>query len=111
MSIRPIDLQVLIPRATEVGKAQQVADQQSINQQQQFAEQWQKISDSRQQKVQNTPKSEGGKVHRDSAQQQNQEQEANHQNFSDERPQEPEQQSNQASNSDPVRGHVIDIKM
>ncbi|MDD4602108.1 MAG: hypothetical protein PHQ46_13855, partial [Negativicutes bacterium] len=65
MSLRPVDLQIIIPRATDVGKTQQLADKNIMSQQEQSAEQWQQISASRQQKVQSTPPVEGNKVQKD----------------------------------------------
>jgi hypothetical protein len=62
MNIRSIDLQVLIPHATEVSKAQHTANQQTASQQQDFAAQWQRISQDRQQQVQTVNQSEGGKI-------------------------------------------------
>jgi 5-hydroxyisourate hydrolase-like protein (transthyretin family) len=62
MNIRSIDLQVLIPHATEVSKTQHIANQQTASQQQDFAFQWQRISQDRQQQVQTVNQSEDGKV-------------------------------------------------
>jgi 5-hydroxyisourate hydrolase-like protein (transthyretin family) len=62
MNIRSIDLQVLIPHATEVSKTQHIANQQTASQQQDFALQWQRISQDRQQQVQTVNQSEDGKV-------------------------------------------------
>lgn len=62
MNIRSIDLQVLIPHATEVSKTQHTANQQTASQQHDFASQWQKISQDRQQQVQTVNQSEGGKI-------------------------------------------------
>ena len=65
LTIRPVDLQVLIPRVTEVSKTQHVTDHQDILQQQQFAGEWLQISANRQEQVQGTTKNEDGKVGRD----------------------------------------------
>lgn len=62
MNIRSIDLQVLIPQANEVGKMQHTNNQQPIAQQQDFAAQWQRIAQDRQQQVQTVNHSEDGKV-------------------------------------------------
>jgi hypothetical protein len=111
MSINSIDLQVLIPKSTEVGKAQNIADRQDTLQQQHIAEQWKGISTKRQQQVQGTAKNEGGKIRREQeSKEQNQpKQEQNHGNNT------PNNATdlakvNHASNEDPVRGHLIDIK-
>jgi hypothetical protein len=115
VSIRPVDLQVIIPRATEVSKTQQSSNQQIISQQQQFAEQWQQIAASRQQKVQNTSKTEGGKVRRD-REKKNQNKDLKQESQSNEGL--IEQNSNDPKSctrmsvqaADPTRGHLIDIK-
>lgn len=109
MNIRSVDLQVLIPRATDVSKTQQIADHQSSLQQQQFAEQWQQISAKRQQQVQSTAKSEGGKVQNEKKEQGKQKGHKHHQqdellDITD------DETANHASLEDPVRGHTIDIK-
>lgn len=113
MSIRPVDLQVLIPHATDVGKAQHVADKSLTTQQQQFAEQWQEISANRQQTVQNAPKVEGSKVRSDK---QKQEKEKDHGNQTSDSFMAKEEQTakkgcGQLDGLDPARGHLIDIKM
>lgn len=115
MSIRPVDLQVIIPRATEVSKTQQSSDHQIISQQQQFAEQWQQISARRQQKVQSTSETEGAKVHRDK-EKSNKNKDLKQGSQSSEGFS--EQHSNDAKSCngvptqavDPMRGHLIDIK-
>ncbi|MDF2636154.1 MAG: hypothetical protein K0R78_3028 [Pelosinus sp.] len=110
MSINPIELQVLIPKSTEVGKAQQVVNRQDTLQQQHAAEQWKDISTNRQQQVQSTAKNEGGKVGREKhAKEQNHSPKEQHhknkeQNNTD------SDKVNRASKDDPVRGHLIDIK-
>ena len=62
MNIRSIDLQVLIPHATEVGRTQHIANQQNGIQQQDFASQWQRISQERQKQVQLVDQTDNGKV-------------------------------------------------
>jgi hypothetical protein len=111
MSINSIDLQVLIPKSTEVGKTQNIADRQDTLQQQHIAEQWKGISTKRQQQVQSTAKNEGGRIGREqeSKDQKQSKQEQNH------RENNPNNSTdlnkiNHASNDDPVRGHLIDIK-
>jgi hypothetical protein len=108
VNIRSIDLQVLIPRATEASKVQQLNDHQTTLQQQQNAADWQRLSAARQQQVQRTPQSAGGKVNPDANREGQQ---------GDERKKEAEQpaQAAEADNSqecgpDPLRGHHIDIK-
>jgi hypothetical protein len=62
MNIRSVDLQVLIPRSTEVGKTQQINQHQNTLQQQHMAEEWQSISTQRQRQVLLASKTEGGVV-------------------------------------------------
>lgn len=108
MSINSIDLQVLIPKSTEVGKAQNISERQDTLQQQHIAGQWEGISTKRQRQVQSTAKNEGGKIGREqeSKEQKQSKQEQSHKDNSavdlD--------KLNHASNDDPVRGHLIDIK-
>lgn len=109
MNIRPVDLQVLIPRATEVGKSQQVIDHQSSLQQQQFAEQWQQISTKRQQQVQEAPKGEGGKIQNEKKEQGKQKG-GKHRQKNGVADLTDDEITNNASLDDPVRGHTIDIK-
>lgn len=113
MSIRPIDLQVLLPRVTEVSKIQQISDRQMLLQQQHFAEQWINITNHRTSQVQNIHKSETKKVHAEtqneksfaySDQQHETDQSLNDENIDH------SDGSNHPSNDDPIRGHVVDIK-
>ncbi len=67
MNIRSVDMQVLIPKATEVGKSQALLEHQSTLQQQYGAEKLQKTADHQLNQVQDTKKSEGGKVKREEA--------------------------------------------
>lgn len=108
MSIRPVDLQVLIPHATDVGKSQNAMDKSVITQQQQFGEQWKEISDRRQQKVQNATKAEGSKVRSD--REKGQGNDASN-NFMAKKKRAVKQDDGQLESSDPARGHLIDIKM
>ncbi len=110
MSINPIELQVLIPKATEVGKAQNLANRQETLQQEHVAAQWNDISTNRQHQVQSAAKNEGGKVGR--------EKETKEEKHSpnEQKPRQNDESSiekdkvNRASNNDPIRGHIIDIK-
>lgn len=116
MSIRAIDMQVLIPRATEAQKQQSNINQQGALQQQQFAEQMQKLAQVRQQQVQGMVKSQGGKVERDDTKEQDSKQRSKRypqQKVGDSQAEvaEREKAENSASGQDPVLGHIIDIKM
>lgn len=108
LTIRPVDLQVIIPRVTEVSKAQHITDHQETLQQQQFADKWQHISANRQQQVQGTGKNEDSKVGRDNhKKEQNHSKNEQHQHNVKGAEVDTE---NHASNEDPVRGNLIDIK-
>ena len=65
MSIRPVDLQVILPHATDAGKVQANQNTQSNTMQQVFAEKLQKEAQLKQNQVQESPKGEFGKVNRD----------------------------------------------
>ena len=65
MSIRPIDLQVVLPHAADVGRAQAIQNDQSAVSQQLFAEKLMKEAQEKQGQVQETQRSEFGKVKRD----------------------------------------------
>ena len=106
MNIRSIDLQVLIPRATEAGKVQQLTNQQTVVEQQQFAAQFQEITKERKQQVQHVPKTENGKISRDKEHEQ---QHQSQQNSSFQRHQK-DLADQEEIIPDPLRGHVIDIK-
>lgn len=106
MSIRPLDLQVLIPRTTEVSRAQQTNDHQATLQQQQNAAAQQQLSAARQQQVQRTPQSEGGRIEPD-AKREGQGQ-ANHHSREDHH--QADENDSFEGGHDPLRGHHIDIK-
>lgn len=104
MNIRSIDLQVLIPRATEASKVQQTADNQSALQQQQNAAQWEQIAAARQQQVQRTPQGSGPKIEADG-------QDRGRRRDADRRKGGRRRAGDEADDSpDPLRGHNIDIK-
>lgn len=108
MTIRPIDLQVLIPRVTEVGKAQQIANHQNELQQQQFAEQMKQIAAGRRQQVQRKPAGAGGRVEEKDA-----EEESKNRREREKKKRTGKQPAGDEASSDgkdPVRGHHIDIK-
>ncbi|MBP2654925.1 MAG: hypothetical protein H6Q73_2494 [Firmicutes bacterium] len=109
MGIRPIDLQVLIPRSTEVSKIQQLNEQQNSLNEQQYAVEWRQISASRQQQVQSMTKSVGEKIDEKNREQdprkrhhQESGQKINHR--------EPESQADLSASTDPLLGQHVDIK-
>lgn len=56
MNVSPMDMQVIIPKATEVGKGQQQRDHQNVLQQEFGAAQFQRESDRKPRQVQHTEK-------------------------------------------------------
>ena len=109
MNIRPIDLQVLIPHTTEVSRTQAITNQQGIQQQQQFAEQFQKISADMQHQVQSTSKSVDGKVHREKDKNQEQQQSSGKQRDKTVILSDKEKEAVAKDEPDPIKGHIIDI--
>ncbi|QDR80520.1 hypothetical protein SPTER_18480 [Sporomusa termitida] len=109
VSIRSIDMQVLIPRATEVQKHQNTIAQQGTLQQQQMAEQMQKTAEVRQHQVQDIEKSQSGRVNRDETKD-----ERSSSSYPRQEPAanqvETDEKENPVSGQDPVLGHIIDIK-
>ena len=65
MTIRPVDLQVVLPHATDVGRAQAIQNDQSVVSQQLFAEKLLKEAQEKRGQVQETQRSEFGKIKRD----------------------------------------------
>lgn len=108
LTIRPVDLQVIIPRVTEVGKSQHVGNHQETLQQQQFADKWQHISTNRQKQVQSAEKSDSGKIRRENQPKEEQQAKKDEQKRSSKSKE--ADMENHASNEDPVRGNLIDIK-
>lgn len=104
MSIRSIDLQVLIPRSTEASRTQQQQQNSPALQQQQVSEHNQQVATARQQQVQQLDKSENKSVHRDADNKKGRE-EPRKKRPSDKLLTEDEMQ--QAT--DPLRGKKIDI--
>jgi len=114
MNIRPMDLQVIIPHATDVAKVANATDRQTVLQQQEFAEQWKQIAEQRQQQVQTLKKVDSGKVSNENLQKENQ------QNQGQRQGREGKDSSQEADTldavkqltvaGDPIRGRTIDIK-
>lgn len=112
MNIRPIDLQVMLPHVTDIGKVQATQNQQQIVQQQQFAEQLQRQVDARQGQVEKTKKTEMPRIHREKQKEQEQ-----HTTGDQQRKREAEESKQQeklraethGNGFDPVRGHNIDV--
>jgi hypothetical protein len=104
-------MQVLIPKATDVGFQQNNLVQQSALQQQQFAEQMAKTAEVRQQQVQGIVKGQGGKIERDEKKERNNKRQSGdasqNRSAASEESLEVEAES---MKQDPILGHIIDIK-
>lgn len=112
MIVRPLDMQVLIPRTIDVSKVQQLTNQQVAVNQQLMGEQLKQLTNHRQHQVQQLAQPEGNKVaakkpKEDKQQQSKQQQAALQQKIASD----PSEEiiSNHPSQNDPVRGHSIDI--
>lgn len=106
MNIRPIDLQVMLPRTTDISRVQSINDQHQTLQNTQLVEQWQQISHDRLHNVQHVPKDEAGKVgahreHTNNGQHQHQQQNNSANAHST--------GNDQVASEDPFRGHRVDI--
>lgn len=105
MTVRSIDMQVLIPRTTEVSRVQQITEQQTSLQQQQFALQLQIMVEHRRQYAQPLAKTDKPLIQREAPKHE-------HQSSSREQHQRSPRQGETGAGSydDPVRGHLIDIR-
>lgn len=112
MNIRPVDLQIIIPKSTEVGKTQAFMNQQSLLQQQYSEEKNQKIADQRLQQVQETFKNEGGKIQKDESYQEKQKgsNKENHKRQAIELDSEECIDTHKVLEKENLRGRFIDIK-
>lgn len=108
MNITPIDMQVIIPKATEVGKGQQIRDHQEVLQQQFGATEFQKHADHKLRQVQTSEKAEGKKIKNDSSRQRKKDQ--SKQNHTSDRDDETGT-ADSVMAVDTFRGRNIDIKM
>ncbi|MBP1763192.1 MAG: hypothetical protein H6Q65_250 [Firmicutes bacterium] len=110
MNLLPIDLQVMIPRVSEVGKVQQISDRQQMLQHQQVADQWVDIANLRNSQVQNIHKSDSKKVRSDNQERGSFSSSKRHNENNIQMKNEEEDQAPDFVCEDPVRGHNIDIK-
>lgn len=108
MNITPIDMQVIIPKATEVGKGQQIRDRQEVLQQQFGATEFQKLADHKLRQVQTSEKTEGKKI-KNNSRQKNRRDQSNENHSGAKGDEAGEEESAMAV--DTCRGRNIDIKM
>ena len=106
MNISPMDMQVVIPKATEVGKGQQQREQQTVFQQDFGAEKYQQNAHQRLKQVQKE-ESESKKINDN---QSKEEKRRGQQNFG-EKNKKKENDEEVVMAVDTFRGHNIDIKM
>lgn len=105
MTVRSIDMQVLLPKIGEANRSQPIQNQQSQTEQQQFAAQFQKKIEVQKHQVQNSSKSEGSKIGED-------DQRKSSSGRQDERRKEPEKGEESAIDvKDPRKGKILDIKI
>lgn len=104
MTVRSIDMQVLLPKISEANRSQPIQNQQNQTQQQQFAAQFQKQADIQRHQVQNSNKSEGSKITQDDQKNKSHDQRENHRKDNTE-------EETAVSAKDPVKGNLLDIKI
>lgn len=109
MTVRSIDMQVLLPKIAEANRSQPIQNQQSQTEQQQFAAQFQKKVEIQKHQVQNSSKSEGTKIGEDNQQKSNSNrQEMRHKEAGTEADTEDE---SKIDAKDPRKGKIFDIKI
>ncbi|MBU7008296.1 hypothetical protein [Phosphitispora fastidiosa] len=106
MTLRPVDMQVLLPKVSEVNRNQPIQNQQDQTQQQQMAAQFQKQMEIQKQKVHNSEKPDGQKIEQDT-----EEKAASHDGEGKKRRQGGREQEKQEELKDPDRGKLFDIKV
>jgi hypothetical protein len=108
MTIRPIDMQVLIPKASELHKINPAQDIHSQIQQQQFAAQFQQVVQNRQNKVQSSHQTEGQRIGKERDSQRR----GHHGHAQQEKPDENQENTKDTplKYPNPILGNHIDIK-
>jgi hypothetical protein len=106
MNISPLDMQVIIPKSTEVAKSQQVKDHQSVVQQEHGAVEFQQQADVKLTQVQTTEKSQGEKIKNKQNKEQSKREASQHGSHQEEHTDEEIPMA-----VDTIRGRHVDIKM
>ena len=115
MSIRPVDMQVTLPHATDVGKVQAVQNEQSSAAQQLFAEKLMKEAQERQGQVQGTQSTEFAKVNREKEKEEEERKKKKNKgakeqkNFSEQKKDADKAKEQRKHSLDPVLGKNLDI--
>lgn len=106
MNISPLDMQVIIPKSTEVAKSQQNRDHQSVVQHEHGAAQFAQQAHNKLTQVQNTEKSQGEKI-------KNKQNKEHTQGESNPKKNQEEEASEEEAPMaiDSIRGRHVDIKM
>ncbi|HEX3033448.1 MAG TPA: hypothetical protein VHS59_14650 [Bacillota bacterium] len=106
MTLRPIDLQVMLPRVSEISRTQQIQNQHDQNQAGQFASELNKQTKQAEHQVQNTNETEGRTINREK------EKGSPDQEKQKKKGAQPEEQESESSlPADPNRGTRLDIKV
>jgi len=104
MLIRPMDLQVMLPRAGEAGKMQQAQEQQNLQQPQLAGQEWKELTKIRQGQVQHSEETEQSRIKDEQRERSGQQKEQ------DEKKAKDKKEAAEETPPDPVRGHKIDIR-
>ncbi len=103
MNIRPMDLQIMIPRAVEAGKVHQQQENMSNVQQHNAAAQFQQSNMIKMKQVQHTDKSDDTKLNPDDGSRQE------HSQRDTEKERTPQKQTSKMVSVDPTKGNILDI--
>jgi hypothetical protein len=106
MSINPIDVQVMVLNQSIVGKEQQNAKDQPVQMLKADTENFVKESKESEEKVSDSPESEGEQKISDKERQK-----SSYYKNKKKKQQEEEQEKKKKMNYDPVRGRIIDLKL
>lgn len=107
MTVRPIDLQTMLPRVPEVSRTQQIQNQHEQNQAQQFSSEMHKQTKHAQQQVQHTKETAGNKIKQEkqhSSSSKDEDEKKEHHQHTD------KQADPEDSLKDPCLGSHLDIK-
>ncbi|WP_418790209.1 hypothetical protein [Phosphitispora sp. TUW77] len=106
MTLRPIDMQVLLPKVSEVNRNQPIQNQQDHTQQQQLAAEFQKQMDIQKHKVRNSEKSDGQRIEQETG-----DKASGHNEAREKSRQGGKEEEKQEELKDPDRGKLFDIKI
>lgn len=107
MTVRPIDMQVMLPKVQEVSRTQQIQNQQEQNLAQQFSAELQKKTKQADSQVQTTKESAGNRVKKDKRKSEDQDSSDSKRRSSAEE----DQEDPNSEPKDPNLGTHVDIKV